>query len=282
MTELRRRMIQDMQLHGYSPKTQQSYINAVKGLAKYYRRSPDLLSEDEIRDFFLQLINERKAARSTLKIYLSGIKFFFEKTLRRPWPIFQIIKPAKSKKLPVVLSTPEIRKVLDLVRSPVQRMALTMIYACGLRLSEGVRLRKEDIDTERMLVLVRNGKGGKDRFVPLPEPTLRLLETYLKKSRPSPWLFPSPRNNDPISMSSLQRTFRDIVRQSGIQKKASIHTLRHSYATHLLERGIDLQVIQRLLGHTSLKTTTIYTHLTQKMVHNLTTHLNALMTDLQA
>lgn len=282
MTELRQRMIQDMQLHGFSPKTQKCYVSAVKGLAKHYGSSPDLLSEEDIRNFFLHLINEKKAARSTVTIYLSGIKFFFEKTLQRPWPVFKVVKPAKRKKLPVVLTPVEIRTMLELVRSPVQEMALTLIYACGLRLSEGTHMRTEDVDTERMLVWVRNGKGGKDRCVPLPGLILELLHYYWRKGRPQPWLFPSRRNDGPISQSSLQRTFRDALQQSGINKKASVHTLRHSYATHLLERSVDLRIIQRLLGHTSLKTTSVYTHLTGKIIERLNSGLNALMADFKA
>lgn len=280
MTKLRQRMIQDMQLHGFAPKTQSSYVNAVKNLANYYGRSPDLLSEEDIRNFFLHMINEKKSARSTVIIHLSGIKFLFEKTLKRPWPVFKLLKPAKSKKLPVVLSYDEVRTVLGLIRSPVQEMALTMIYACGLRLSEGVHLKTGDVDTERMLVWVRNGKGGKDRSVPLPESLLAMLQRYWRKGRPEPWLFPSRRTNGPMSLGTLQRTFRDAVQQSSVTKPASVHTLRHSYATHLLERGVDLRVIQALLGHACPKTTAIYTHLTENVIDRLTFSLNDLMADL--
>jgi integrase/recombinase XerD len=280
MTELRQRMIHDMQLHGFAPKTQSSYVNAVKNLANYHGRSPDLLSEEDIRNFFLYMINEKKSARSTVIIHLSGIKFLFERTLQRPWPVFGLLKPAKRKKLPVVLSFEEVRTVLGLVRSPTQEMALTTIYACGLRLAEGVNLKTGDIDIERMLVWVRNGKGGKDRSVPLPESILEMLHRYWRKGRPEPWLFPSRRTNRPMALSTLQRTFRDAVQQSGIDKPASIHTLRHSYATHLLERGVDLRVIQSLLGHASPNTTAIYTHLTENVVDRLSFSLNTLMADL--
>ncbi len=280
MTELRRRMIQDMQLHGFSPKTQKCYVAAVKGLANYFGRSPDLLSEEDLRDFFLHLINEKKAARATVTIYLCGIKFFFEKTLQQPWPVFKVLKPAKSKKLPVILSSMEVRTILSLIHSPVQEMALTTIYACGLRLSEGVHLKTTDIDAERMLVWVRNGKGGKDRSVPLPDSLLARLRRYWRKGQSQPWLFPSRRSNGPVSRSALQRTFRDAVQQSGIDKPASVHTLRHSYATHLLECGVDLRVIQSLLGHNSPNTTAIYTHLTENVVDRLTFSLNSLMADL--
>ncbi len=155
MTELRARMIEDMQLYGYSEKTQQAYLTAVRGLAKYYHRSPDQLSEEEIRQFFLYLVTEKGVASSTLRIYLSAIKFFYERTLEREWPVFELVRPKKRKKLPVIPSVHEVRFLLSLVAQPTQRMALTMIYSCGLRLTEGTHLKVDDIDSERMLVRVQ-------------------------------------------------------------------------------------------------------------------------------
>ena len=233
MTQLRRRMIQDMQLRGFSPRTQRSYVDAVRGLAKFYHRSPDQLCEDEIRQFFLHLINEKKAARSTTTVYLCGIKFFYETTLGRKFPIFDLIRPRKEKKLPVILSLKEVRDLLAMVRHPVIRMALIMIYSCGLRLSEGTHLQVADIDSERMQVRVRNGKGGKDRYVPLPARTRELLHGYRSSFHPQSWLFPSKNPKEPISPTSLQKTFKLVVYQSGIEKDASIHTLRH-YAESLI------------------------------------------------
>ncbi len=279
MTKLRRRMIEDMQLHGYSEKTQQAYLIAVKALAKHYRQSPDQLSEEEIRQFFLYLVNEKGVASGTLRIYLSGIKFFYEKTLEREWPIFELVRPKKRKKLPVVLSVYEVRFLLSLIDQPVQRMALTMIYSCGLRLTEGTQLKVDDIDSERMMVRVR-GKGGKDRYVPLPKRTLALLREYWRTNCPHTYLFPSRRGLDTIPTGTLHRTFKIVVRQSPIRKNPSIHTLRHSYATHLLESGIDLRTIQEILGHTSPKTTSIYTHLTQKTIDTVHDAVNRLMADL--
>lgn len=279
MTELRRRMIEDMQLHGYSEKTQQAYLIAVKALAKHYRKSPDQLNEEEIRQFFLYLVNEKDVASGTLRIYLSGIKFFYEKTLEREWPIFELVRPRKRKKLPVVLSVYEVRFLLSLIDQPVQRMALTMIYSCGLRLTEGTQLKVDDIDSERMMVRVC-GKGGKDRYVPLPKRTLALLREYWRTNRPHTYLFPSRRGLDTIPTGTLHRTFKIVVRQSPIRKNPSIHTLRHSYATHLLESGIDLRTIQEILGHTSPKTTFIYTHLTQKTIDTVHDAVNRLMADL--
>ena len=280
MTELRKRMIEDMQLRGFSEKTRKSYVDAVRGLARFYNRSPDRLSEQEIREFFLHLINEKRAARSTVTIYLCGIKFFYEKTLGRDWPVFDLIRPQKSFKLPVVLALEEVRQLLSLVSNPVRQMALRMIYSCGFRLSEGLHLQVQHIDSKRMLVHVQSGKGGKDRYVPLPEKTLEYLRAYWSLCRPAPWLFPAKHGNQPLSDTSLQKTFKAVVRQSGIGKDVSIHSLRHSYATHLLENGIDLRVIQQILGHKSPQTTCIYTHLTRKTVDRLQATVNYLMNDL--
>lgn len=280
MSAIRQRMIEDMQLHGYAAKTQEAYVGAVRGLAKYYKRNPEDITQEEVRAYFLWLVKERGVARSTLTIHLSGIKFLFEKTMKREWIIFNLVRPQKRKKLPVVLSAEETKHLLSLVRMPKSRMALTMIYACGLRLNEGLRLRVQDIDSQRMLIWIRNGKGGKDRYVPLPERLLAMLRDYWNMYRPSSYFFFHQDKNTALSESSLQNTFKAALRESGIRKVASIHTLRHSYATHLLERGVDLRVIQELLGHKSPQTTAIYTHLTDKSFQTLTETLNSLIADL--
>jgi integrase/recombinase XerD len=280
MSAIRQRMIEDMQLHGYSAKTQTAYLGAVRGLAGHYHRTPENLTQDELRSYFLYLVKDRGVARSTLTIHLSGIKFFFEKTLKREWLIFNLVRPQKRTKLPVVLSSVEVKRILSLVQNPMVRMALTVIYACGLRLSEGVHLKVQDIDSTRMLLWVRNGKGGKDRCVPLPERLLELLREYWKKHRPRLYLFPNPSNRNPLCVTTLQKTFKVVLLQSEIHKGASIHTLRHSYATHLLEKGINLRVIQELLGHSSPQTTALYTHLTEKSSHTLAEAVNRLMADL--
>lgn len=280
MSAIRQRMIEDMQLHGYAARTQTSYLGAVRGLAGHYHRSPETISQDELRSYFLYLVKERGVARSTLTIYLSGIRFFFEKTLKQEWHIFDLVRPKKRKKLPVVLSTEEVKRLLLIFQNPTVRMALTVIYACGLRLSEGLQLKVRDVDSSRMLLWVRNGKGGKDRCVPLPERLLELLREYWKLRRPRLYLFTNAKNREPLSSTTLQKTFKIVLIQSGIQKEASIHTLRHSYATHLLERGINLRVIQELLGHQSPQTTARYTHLTDKSFHTLAETVNRLVADL--
>jgi integrase/recombinase XerD len=186
MTTFRRRMREDLQLRGLAPKTQQCYLEAVKHLAQHYRRAPDQISEDELRQYFLYLLNEKQVAVSTLRIHLYGIRFFYERTLQRPWPVFQLIRPQHRQKLPVVLSPQEVRFLLALVEHPQARTCLQLIYACGLRLREGTLLQGSDIDSQRLLVRVRQGKGGKDRFVPLAPRVLELLREYWQHTWPRP------------------------------------------------------------------------------------------------
>jgi integrase/recombinase XerD len=280
MTTFRRRMLEDLQLRGLAPSTQQCYVEAVKHLTQYYRRAPDQISEDELRQYFLFLINEKQVAESTFRIHLYGIRFFYERTLKRPWPVFDLVRPRHPQKLPVVLSLREVRSLLALVANPTARMCLQLIYACGLRLREGTQLQVSDIDSQRMLVRVRQGKGGKDRFVPLAPRVLELLRAYWQRQRPRPWLFPARHQQTPLPATTLQKTFKLVVRQSGIPKDASIHTLRHSYATHLLERGVSLRVIQELLGHQSPRTTARDTPLTPPTLDVVHATITTLMADL--
>jgi site-specific recombinase XerD len=273
-------MLEDLQLRGLAAKTQECYIAAVNQLAQHYRRAPDQLSEEELRQYFLYLLNDKKVAESTFRIHLYGIRFFYERTLQRPWPLFALTRPRHSQKLPVVLSPQEVRSLLALVENPKAQMCLRIIYACGLRLTEGTQLQVSDIDAQRMLVRVRQGKGGKDRFVPLAPRVLELLRQYWQRQRPRPWLFPARRRPMPLAPTSLQKTFKAVVRQSGLAKEASVHTLRHSYATHLLERGVSLRVIQELLGHKSPSTTARYTHLTPPTLDVVHATINTLMADL--
>jgi site-specific recombinase XerD len=265
MTALRQKMIDDMQLRGFAERTQEAYLSAVNQLAKHYRKSPDQIDEEELRQYFLFLKNEKHAARNTCTIALCGIKFFFERTLGREWKTFDFLRPQREKKLPVVLSIAEVRSTLAHVRRPHYRVCLSTIYACGLRLLEGVHLQVSHIDSERHLLHICHGKGGKDRYVPLPPPILRMLRRHWLTHRNPLWLFPSPFQVEkgPMSESGVQRAFRAAVRESGISKHATVHTLRHSYATHLLEAGLNLRIIQSYLGHASPATTAIYTHMTQ-------------------
>jgi integrase/recombinase XerD len=268
-TPLRQKMLEDMQLRGFAARTQEAYLLAVSQLARHYRKSPDQVDEEELRRYFLYLINEKHAARNTCTIALCGIKFFFENTLGKEWKTFELVRPPREKKLPVVLSVAEVRRILAGVRCPRYKACLTTIYACGLRLLEGVHLQVKDIDGDRGLVHIRHGKGDKDRYVPLPPPVLEMLRQHWRSHRDPLWLFPSPRlpSKGPMDGSGVQRAFRAALHASGVSKPATVHTLRHSWATHLLEAGINLRIIQAYLGHASPSTTAIYTHLTQESDH---------------
>jgi len=269
MTPLRLRFLEDLKSAGYSERTQEAYVRAVRQLAEHFRRPPDLLTEDDVRHYLVHIRDVKRWARGSITIALCGIKVFFERTLRRDWFIFQYARPPHESRLPVILTRDEVALVLRAVRSDIYRACLTTIYACGLRLGEGSRLRIQDIDSPRMVVHVVLGKGGRDRYVPMPTALLALLRKQWLLHRSAEWLFPAPRSIggelQPIGRSSLQSAFRRAVKATGLRKKAHIHTLRHSYATHLLEDGVNLRLIQSYLGHGSPKTTSVYTHLTREV-----------------
>jgi site-specific recombinase XerD len=281
-------MIEDMQLRGLAASTQEVYVGAVRQLAAHYHKSPDQITEEELRRYFLYLANEKKLARQSATIALCAIKFLFECSLQRNWTTLRFVRPPRQKKLPVVLSREEVRRLLSCVRDPSYRVCLTTIYACGLRLMEGARLRVEDIDSARMLLRVR-GKGSKERYVPLPEPTLLMLRRHWLTHRSRPWLFPARRRpatpttvaaanaREPLARGILPKALHAALQRSGLTKRAHVHTLRHSYATHLLEAGVNQRIIQANLGHASPKTTALYTHLTREVRATLTEPLNALM-----
>ncbi len=289
MSPLRQRMLEDMQLRGLSARTQEAYTRAVWQLAQHYHRSPDQLSDEELRQYFLFLSNEKKIARPTATIALCGIKFFYEQTLKLPWPTLRFVRPQPEHKLPVVLSRKEVRRILALVKIPVYRACLKTIYACGLRLQEGTHLQVPDVDSARLLLHI-HGKAKQDRLVPLPQSTLHLLRAYWRTHRSPLWLFPAPtrhglahslvHDGGPVTRCSVQSAFHRAWQHSGIAKPAHVHTLRHSYATHLLEAGVNLRLIQENLGHRSPRTTAIYTHLTREVRATLTDPLNHLMADL--
>lgn len=280
MTELRHRMIQDMELRGLKENTQKAYVDAVKDLAGYYNRSPDRLSEEELRRYFVRLVKVRRCSKSTLRVRLFGIKFLFRYTLRRPLPVFDLIRLPRDRKLPTVLSRQEVRQVLASIRRPAARMSALMMYSCGLRVTAATRLRAADIDSRRMVVCVRGGKGSKDQYVPLPQRTLELLRAYWREHRPEHWLFPDRSGGEPIRRDTVLKCIRAAALEAKLTKPVGCHTLRHSYATHLLEDEVDLRTIQTLLGHRSIRSTIGYLHLTQKAMKNVHRSLNDLMGDL--
>jgi integrase/recombinase XerD len=288
MTELRQRMIECLQLRGLSARTQESYVRAVRQLAEHYHKAPDLLTEEELRQYFLFLKNVKHYSRNTMTIAICGIRFLYKDTLNREWTIFGIVRPAPEKKLPVILSVAEVRQILSSIRLPRYKVCLSTIYACGLRLQEGTNLHVADIDSARLMLHVRHGKGAKDRYVPLPTRTLQLLRQYWQQHRNPLLLFPAEgrkhiklaKSTEPMSKSSVQDAFHAALQDSGNNKRASVHTLRHSWATHLLEAGVNLRLIQEWLGHSSPATTSVYTHLTVKAEQLGAQAINQLMSDL--
>ena len=284
MTPLRQKMIEDMQLRGLAERTQQSYVAAVEGLAKYHGKSPAELNEGELREYLLYLKNEKRVSASTCNQVLSALKFLYQQTLQQKWPILDFVKPAREKKVPVVLSQGEVVKVLSQVRQGHYRVCLSTIYSCGLRLREGLSLQVQDIDSSRLVLHIKGGKGNKARYVPLPERTLQQLRWYWSHHRHPQWLFPSRQGcqagQKAMDESGLRRALKAAVKARGINKAVTVHSLRHSYATHLVETGVGLQLVQRYLGHSSLAATYIYVHLTPQSQQAATTTINQLMAEL--
>lgn len=277
MTPLRDRMIEDMKLVGLSEGTQRTYITAVSNLARHFNLSPELVTKEQVRTYLVGM-SRRGLAPSTVRTHLFALKFLFLNTLQRDWSLLKLYRIRRTKRLPVVLSRTEVWKLIDQIRRPDIRMCVTMMYVCGLRISEAGRLRVEDIDSKRMVVWVRQGKGDKDRQVPLPIKTLVTLREYWGQRHPSgQWLFPDGTGNGSLCRSAIGRAVRSACRQAGIRKGASCHTLRHSYATHLLEQGLDLRSIQGLLGHANIKSTIVYLHLTQGVMDNVRQVINELI-----
>ncbi len=289
MSELRQRMMEEMQLRRYAVATQEAYVHWVAELAKYYHKSPDQIEQEEVRRWFIYLTNERKLSRSSVTTALSALKFFYERVLHRAWSEFNLARPRAEKKLPVVLSIEEVHRLLYAVEAPRYRVCLSVLYSCGLRLQEGIHLRVNQVDSQRMVLHIQGGKGNKDRYVPLPQTTLELLRSYWGTHRHPMWIFPAtipqgwkPPQSQPMDGSGVQKAFKAALHSSGIQKAATPHTLRHSYATHLLEAGVNLRLIQSYLGHESLSTTAIYTHLTRHAESVASETIDRLMTPLMS
>ncbi|NBC27565.1 MAG: tyrosine-type recombinase/integrase [Bacteroidetes bacterium] len=283
MTPLEKRLIEDMKLFGYSKRTQDTYLYAVRKITKHFQTSPDQITNEQLREYLLW--HKDKYAPNTTTIALCGIKFFYQKILKKPMPVFDLVRQPRGLKLPVVLTQEEVRTVLSNIRVLRHRACLTLIYSCGLRISEAVEMQISQIDSNRMVVHVRAGKGARDRYVPLPRPTLELLRCHWKTHRHPQWLFPAPGRSGVkeaeatrcLPLSSVQTVFKKSLKEVGIKKDAHVHTLRHSYATHLLEEGVDIRIISEYLGHRSLDSTLIYTHLTPLMRQGVADTINSLM-----
>jgi site-specific recombinase XerD len=275
MGKLREKMIEDMQLKGLTEATQEVYVTNVKLYALYYKQSPDKLTEEHLREYFLYLRNETKYSTSTTSQKMCALKFFYQHTLKKDWAILNFAKIKRDKKLPIVLGKEEVFKIIDVTTNLKHKALLSTIYSAGLRISEAVNLRIEDIDSTRMLIRVVQSKHHKDRYTLLANKTLELLREYYIKYRPKHWLFPGQKQGCPILTRSGLFLFHKYLKKSGIKKKASVHTLRHSFATHLMEAGVSLRYIQVLLGHGSPQTTAIYTHVCKKNIMKITSPIDA-------
>jgi len=273
MNDWYQRMVATLQLNGKGERTQQAYTRSVRMLSQFYDKTPDVISEPEFQEYFLHRKNVNHWSPKTMRICYCGIRFFYVNVLERNWHILSILRAQNERRLPAVLSVDEVRSVLAHVKTFHTHVYLSTVYSCGLRLHEGLDLEVSDIDSRRMMIHVHRGKGAKDRYVALPQPTLHLLRQYWLTHRHPRLVFPARghKRNDahqatqPVAKSSVQSAFRQAKREAGVQKKGvAVHTLRHSYATHLLEAGVNLRVIQRYLGHSRLETTMLYLHLTQK------------------
>lgn len=276
MSELRTRMTNDMALRGMSPRTQASYLRTVAGLAAYYHRSPDQITDREVQDYLIHLLCEKKLSWSSCNVAVYGLRFFFHQTLGREKATFRVPGPRKPSRLPEILSREEIARLLASTPTPRHRALLMTAYSAGLRVSEVTHLRPRDIDSDRMTIRVEQGKGAKDRYTLLSPRLLAELRHYWKLERPDPWLFPMRREARPMNYRTAQRIYTAAKERAGIRKAGNIHALRHAFATHLLEAGTDLHSIQRLLGHRHLSTTMRYFHLAQKSVTDRSSPLDLL------
>ena len=279
MSLLRQRMIHDMELRNYSPRTIEHYVSHVRYFAAFFGKSPDKLGLEHIRSYQVYLVEEKRVSWSHFNLAVCALRFFYKVTLGKDWMIKHIPYAKRPKTLPVVLSRQEARRFLKCLPQSTIRVVVLTAYSAGLRVSEVVQLQVDDIDSERMLIRVRSGKGQKDRYVPLSKLLLEVLRTYWEFTRPTKWLFPGRKSNHFISPRTVGRACQQAAKAAGIRKRVTPHTLRHSFATHLLEAGTDIRTIQKLLGHKKLSTTAIYTHVTDAQIRATASPLDILESD---
>lgn len=281
VTPLRQRMIDDMAIRNMSPLTQKAYVRAVKNFSLYFRRSPDKLTFEEVRDYQLHLVS-RGLEATTINQIMCALRFLYGTTLGRKDASEEIKLARQSDPLPVVLSRDEVARFLKAVPELRWRTALVTIYSAGLRVSEAVALTIKDIDSARMVIHIREGKGSKDRYVMLSERLLVILRDYWKRERPPHWLFPGPDQSRPVTTRSVQRACRKAADVAGLDKTVTVHTLRHSFATHLLEQGVDIRIIQDLLGHRHINSTTRYARVALNTIRKIESPLDSLKIELRA
>ena len=276
MTPLRKRLIEEMEIRNYAPKTIRLYVDNVARLARYYGTSPDRLHREQIRRYLVYLIEERRLAVGSYRQALAALRYFYRRVLKRGDVVHDILSPRPERRLPVVLSVDEVRRLFSAIRSFKHRMILMTAYSAGLRIGETVNLKVTDLDSERMVIRVCQGKGKKDRYTILSPVLLSMLRHYWWAARPISYLFPGRSLSRPMSVSTVQRACKDARQRAGIEKTVTPHTLRHSFATHLLESGTDVRILQALLGHSSIRTTAIYTHVSNTLIRSTTSPLDQL------
>lgn len=280
MSELRQRMMVDLRIRNYAERTQKIYVQRVAEMARDLKRSPDVVTKEEVRDYLRDLKEGRRVSRSAFAQVISGLRFLYRVTLDRPEMVPHLPYPRLKRRHPVVLSAEEVVRLLRAIRNLKHRTVAMVLYGAGLRITEALALELRDVDSARMVLTVRRGKGDQDRQVALSSVLLEALRVYWRAYRPSSCLFPGQNAEEPLTPSTIQRAMKAARLRAGIAKPAGPHVLRHSYATHLMEAGTDLRVIQTLLGHRSLRTTQIYTHVATERVRTTRSPLDALSPEL--
>jgi site-specific recombinase XerD len=276
MTPLRQRFVDDLRLRNYAKRTIDTYVSQVAAFARHFGRSPEQLGADDVRTYQLHLL-QRRVSWSSFNQAVCALRFMYRTTLGRPEELPFIAFGKRPKTLPSVLSPDEVLRLLNAATPPRDRVLLQVAYGCGLRLNELLHLRVSDIDSARMVIHVRQGKGAKDRLVPLSLRLLQELRAYWLTCRPRTWLFPGQTADGTMTASNIQRRFSRLVKRVGLSKRCSLHTLRHSYATHLLEAGVDVLTLKALMGHSSLQTTARYLHISTQRLHQTPSLLDLLV-----
>jgi site-specific recombinase XerD len=280
MNTLREKMLAELQLRGIRPRTQTAYLREVANLENYFNKSPEELGAEEIKEYLVHLLEDRKLSDGTYKYYVAGIKFLYRTTLNREEVVEKIKYPKAKIKLPVVLDLAEVKTLLSVMENLKHRAILMITYSAGLRISETACLKVTDIDSKRMMVRVRQGKGGKDRYTILSKTALECLRQYWRAYRPKDWLFEGQEEGSHICYTSIRNIFVEAKERAGIIKPVSPHSLRHAFATHLIEAGTSLHHVQLLLGHKSPKTTTVYLHVSKMNLAQVTSPLDSIPEEL--
>lgn len=280
MSTVREKMLAELQLRGITPRTQTAYLREITKLENYFNRSPEELGEEEVKEYLVHMLENRGLSSGTYKYYAAGIKFLYRTTLNRGEVVEKIKYPKAKIKLPVVLDLSEVRTMLSVMENLKHRAVLTITYSAGLRVSETAHLKVTDIDSKRMMVRVRQGKGGKDRYTILSKTTLECLREYWRAYRPKDWLFEGQKEGSHICYTSIRNIFVEAKERAGITKPVGPHSLRHAFATHLIEAGTSLHHVQLLLGHKSPKTTTVYLHVSKMNLAQVCSPLDSIPEEL--